>query len=50
MRTELGLVCFRIKGVGRLTQNMLDILTERKKIFLVPATFRGQLIARFVIC
>jgi hypothetical protein len=33
-----------------LTKKMLGILTAKKKIYLIPATYRDQLIARFVIC
>lgn len=49
-RTELGLVCFRMKGECSRTKKMLEILTDNKKIYLIPATYREELIARFVIC
>lgn len=46
----LGLVCFRIKGPDARTKQLIDKLTARKNIYVIPATFKGELIIRFVIC
>lgn len=45
-----GLVCFRIKGKDERTKQLIDKLTARKNIYVIPATYRGELIIRFVIC
>lgn len=46
----LGLVCFRLKGPDSRTQKLLDKLMDRKLIYVIPATFRGELIIRFALC
>lgn len=46
----LGLVCFRLKGDCEKTQELLDRITERKKIYMIPAKCHGKLMIRFVIC
>lgn len=45
----LGLVCFRLKDGCKHTERLSNILTERKKIYMVRAHCRGQLIIRFVM-
>ncbi|GLV37869.1 Dopa decarboxylase [Carabus blaptoides fortunei] len=47
---SLGLVCFRVKGEDAKTKSLLDKLQARKNIYLIPATYRGHLIIRFVVC
>lgn len=32
------------------TQLLLDELTERKNIYVIPATMQGRLVIRFVVC
>lgn len=49
-KQSLGLVCFRLKGDCKLTQQLLDRITERKKIYIIPARCHGKLIIRFAIC
>lgn len=49
-KPTLGLVCFRVKGVNRLTENLLHRLNDRKKIFLIQAEHRGKHFLRFCIC
>lgn len=46
----LGLVCFRLKGDCDKTQQLLDRITDRKKIYMIPAKCHGKLMIRFVIC
>lgn len=48
--SSLALAFFRLKGGCQLTKKLLDKITERKKIFLIPATHREKIIIRFVIC
>ncbi|XP_076663371.1 aromatic-L-amino-acid decarboxylase [Andrena cerasifolii] len=47
---SMGLICFRMKGDDKLTKELLSRLTDEKKIYIVAATYRGKLIARFVVC
>lgn len=46
----LGLVCFRLKGECDKTQQLLDRITERKLIYMIPAKCHGKLMIRFVVC
>lgn len=46
----LGLVCFRLKGDCEKTQQLLDRITERKNIYMIPAKWHSRLMIRFVIC
>lgn len=46
----LGLVCFRLKGDCGKTQQLLDKISERKKLYMIPAKCHGKLMIRFVIC
>lgn len=48
--SSLALAFFRLKGDCSLTKQLLDRIVERKKIYMIPATFRGKIIIRFVIC
>ena len=48
--SSLALAFFRLKGDCSLTKKLLDKITERKHIFMVPATYRNKFIIRFVIC
>lgn len=45
----LGLVCFRLKGDCERTQYLLDAVTERKNIYVIPAKCHGKLMIRFVV-
>lgn len=49
-KRSMGLVCFRLKGDCALTKKLLDNITDRKKIYMIPATLHGKLIIRFVVC
>lgn len=46
----LGLICFRLKGDCDKTQQLLDRIGERKKIYVIPAKCNGNLMIRFVVC
>lgn len=48
--SSMGLVCFRLKGDDSLTRALLDGVSKRKKIFLMPYIHRNKLVVRFVIC
>ncbi|XP_055639644.1 3,4-dihydroxyphenylacetaldehyde synthase [Toxorhynchites rutilus septentrionalis] len=47
--STLALVCFRLKGDDSISKQLLDNITKRKKIFLIPAFFQGKYIIRFMI-
>lgn len=49
-KRSMGLVCFRMKGACALSRKLLDRITERKLIYMIPATSNGQLMIRFVVC
>lgn len=49
-KTTLGLVCFRPRGDNKRTTDLLQYLTDRKKIYMIQATHRGQHFLRFVVC
>lgn len=49
-KRSLALVCFRLKGDCSLTKKLLDRITERKKLYMIHASFRDKLMIRFVIC
>lgn len=49
-KQSMGLVCFRLRGNCQLTQDLLDRITERKKIYMIPAKCHEKLIIRFAIC
>lgn len=46
----MGLVCFRLAEGDCLTKKLLENLVEKKRIFMVGATYRSRFIIRFVIC
>jgi len=48
--SALGLAFFRLKGDCSLTKKLVDKITERKNIFMVPAYYRDKVIIRFAIC
>lgn len=45
-----GLVCFRLKADCDKNQELLDRITDRKKIYMIPAKCHGKLMIRFVVC
>lgn len=47
---RLGLITFRLKGEDALTQRLLDLVTNRKNICIIPCHYRNKLVIRFVIC
>lgn len=49
-KPQLGLVCFRLNGDCEKNQQLLDKITERKNIYMIPAKCHGQLMIRFVVC
>lgn len=48
-KPSMGLVCFRLKGNCKLTQNLLDKITERKIIYMIPATKENKVFIRFAV-
>lgn len=49
-KTMMGLVCFRLKGDCQNTQELLDRITDRKLIYMIPAKCHGKLMIRFAVC
>lgn len=48
--SSLGVVCFRLIGEDSLTQRLLDNISVRKNLFIMPYYYQGKLVVRFVIC
>lgn len=46
----LGLLSFCIKNNESLTKQLLENLTSKKQIFMIPATAKGKYMIRFAIC
>lgn len=49
-RDSLALVCFKLRAGCRMTELLIERITERNQIYMIKAKFRGQLIIRFVVC
>lgn len=47
---NLGVLTFRIKGDDRLTKELLDLIQQRRKLFMNPYRHNGKLAIRFVVC
>lgn len=47
---SMGLVCFRLKHGDKITKKLLDNLTEKKELYMVAGSCRGNYVIRFVIC
>ncbi|XP_001661057.2 alpha-methyldopa hypersensitive protein [Aedes aegypti] len=47
--STLALVCFRLKGEDTYSKQLLDNIVKRKKIYMIPATYQGKFILRFMI-
>lgn len=45
----LGLVCFRLKHNCEYTKRLVNILTERKNIYVIRAQYDDKIIIRFVV-
>lgn len=48
--SSLGVVCFRLIGEDSLTQRLLDNISARKNLYIMPYYYQGKLVVRFVIC
>ncbi|CAO1325033.1 unnamed protein product [Diamesa serratosioi] len=48
--SSLGLAFFRVRGSCVKTKELLDKISERKHIYMIPATYREKIIIRFCIC
>ncbi|XP_066596286.1 3,4-dihydroxyphenylacetaldehyde synthase 2-like [Prorops nasuta] len=48
-KSELGLICFRLKGENRLTKELLARLNARRKIYVIAATYQEKFVIRFCI-
>ncbi|KAM8770576.1 aromatic-L-amino-acid decarboxylase [Rhynchonycteris naso] len=46
----LGLVCFRLKGPNKLSEDLLDRINSARKIHLIPCHLRDKFVLRFAIC
>lgn len=46
----LSLVCFKLRGSDEITKTLLDKITERKNIYMIPAKCNDQYMIRFVVC
>lgn len=49
-RDSLALVCFKLRAGCRMTELLIERITERNQIYMIKAKFRGELIIRFVVC
>ena len=49
-KTQLSLVCFRLKGDNSLTQQLIDNIFENKQIYVISGKIKDLLMIRFVIC
>jgi 3,4-dihydroxyphenylacetaldehyde synthase len=47
---QMALVCFRLKGDCTKSKKLLEMITERKNIYMIPATARGKFVIRYVVC
>nr|CAD7432260.1 unnamed protein product [Timema monikensis] len=47
---SMGLVCFRLKGEDAASKRLLERLTARRKVYMIPATVRELFVLRFVVC
>lgn len=48
--SAMGLVCFRMIAGNKQTQLLLDKITARKNLFMVPCYIGEKLVIRFVVC
>ncbi|XP_041377556.1 aromatic-L-amino-acid decarboxylase-like isoform X2 [Gigantopelta aegis] len=46
----MGLVCFRLQGPNSLTQKLLRMINESRKLHMVPALINEHFVIRFAIC
>lgn len=49
-KRTMGLVCFRLKGDCGQSKELLERITERKQLYMIPATSNGKYMIRFAIC
>lgn len=49
-KSEMGLVCFRLKGANYYTQLLLRAINLSGKLHMVPALIRDDYVIRFAIC
>lgn len=49
-KQTMALICFRLKGDCNLTRKLLDTITERKQLYMIPAKINDKLMIRFVVC
>lgn len=48
-KAVLGLVVFRLRAGCKITKRLLDLVTRRRKIYMVPTTVKKQFVIRFVV-
>lgn len=47
---SMALVCFRLKDGDIITKQLLQNLTEKKKVYMVAGSFKERYVIRFVVC
>ena len=47
---RMGLVCFRVKSTNGFNQQLLSNINASGKLYMVPASVRGQFVIRFCVC
>ncbi|XP_060516822.1 aromatic-L-amino-acid decarboxylase-like [Cylas formicarius] len=48
--SNMGLVCFRLKGDDSLSVALLNGISARKNLFLTPGHLRGKFAIRYAVC
>ncbi|KAF5298428.1 hypothetical protein FQR65_LT01206 [Abscondita terminalis] len=48
--SNLGLVTFRLKGENSLTKELIQKITDEKKIYVIPCYVEDKFVIRFAIC
>lgn len=49
-KASMGLLSFRLRGDCQLTKDLLKKITERKLIYMIPATVQEKYVIRFAVC
>ncbi|XP_013404119.1 LOW QUALITY PROTEIN: aromatic-L-amino-acid decarboxylase-like [Lingula anatina] len=49
-QVTMGLVCFRLKGPNKMTQNLLRNINHSGKLHMVPAKIHEKYVIRFAVC
>lgn len=49
-KATMGLLSFCLKNGDEATKELLENITERKQIYMIPATVNGKYVIRFAVC